>query len=227
MDYFGINEKVGNLSKNSDFNVSQIEAIKYACYIPNFDENLIIDSSIPSDIMLTYIKLATTMKIDISYYIKNSWHLKGYDSNQLYYLIVYHNKGYDISAINPHMTINEINNIIKEQEKSNLLTLEKNSINLDKSIIDLLKSLDLKVSKFLLKKIKQGEDMSDLLKEKLKDFSFEQVKYLYSIHSIGENIEPIFDSNLSVEQMKEKMLNSPFSQEFLQSISENNKSRKK
>lgn len=48
---------------------------------PNFDENLIMDCSIPGNIMLTYIKLAITKKVDISKYIRNKWHLKGFNSD--------------------------------------------------------------------------------------------------------------------------------------------------
>lgn len=83
-----ISDKVDELSKTGQYSDAQLETIKYACHFPNFDETLIMDPSIPSEIMMTYVELATKRKIGISKYINNKWHLKGFNAEQLYYLIL-------------------------------------------------------------------------------------------------------------------------------------------
>lgn len=227
--YEEINNKINELIKTGKYNESQIEAIKYACYLPNFDANIILDSSISSNCMLTYVKLATTNNIDVSKYINDKWHLKGFNDQQLYYLIFYDNKGYDISQINSNMSVDEIkefmNNMIAEKEKEKLLSDEKN---INNSQIELLKeyNLDINIIKFFLNQIDLGYDISIFLKPDIKDFSLEQIKYLFSVYSVGTDIEAIFNPNLSVEQMREKVLSSSTSIEFMQEIIESNNVRK-
>ena len=119
MDYVEINKRIEELAKSGQYDETQLNAIKYAYYMPNFDATIIIDPSIPGNIMSVYTKLAKN-NIDISKYIDAKWHLKGFNAEQLYYLISYDSKGYDISQITPDMDIDEIkdimNNKIKEKE---------------------------------------------------------------------------------------------------------------
>lgn len=226
MDFEKINNKIDELSKSGQYSDAQLEAIKYACHIPNFDETLIMDPSIPSEMMITYVELAIKRKIDISKYIKNKWHLKGFNVEQLYYIILHDSRGYDISKITPNMSVEEIikfiNNIIDENRKKELL-------NKDAALeYPMLKNLDLNLNvlQFFLRQIENGYDISIFLKPNIKDFSFEQIKYLFAVYDTGYDIEKIFNPNLSVEQMKEKVLSSESSIKFMQEIIERNKARK-
>ncbi len=229
MNYMEINKKIDELSKTGKYNNSQLEAIRYACFIPNFDIESIMDPSIPNDIMLSYIKLVTTHKIDICKYINNKWHLKGFNGDQLYYLIFYDNQGYDVSNITPDMSVDEIkaffNNHSMEIEKNRLL----DSNILDHNYRQMLEkyNLDLPVLKFFMRKIEAGYDISIFLRPGINQFSFEQIKYLFAIYSTGSDIESIFNPSLSVKQMKEKILSSNDSTQFMQQIMENHDSRGK
>ena len=223
MDYAKINNKITELKNSGQFDNSQLEAIKYACYMPNFDENLIIDPSIPGNIMLTYVKLANN-KIDISKYINSKWHLKGFDDKQLYCLISYYDKGYDISNITPNMSIEEIKDNLNDKIDEN----EKNELLNNPELEPFKKyNLDLKVIKFFLKKIQSGDDISIFLRPNINKFSFEQIKYLFAVYSTGSDINKIFDPNLSIEQMRNIIVNSPSSIDFLQEVMENHNDRKK
>lgn len=225
MDYQKINQKIDELTKSGLYDNKQLEAIKYACYIPDFDENLIINPEIPGNIMLTYVKLAKTHKINIEKYINDNWHLKGFNDNQLYYLIMYNANGYDISDITPNMDIKDIKEIMdsKDMEKH----LDKLLIYNPKLAFLKEMHIDPKVIKFLLNKFETGYDISVFLRPDINSFSLDQIKYLFSIYSIGGDLNSIFDSNLSVEQMKERMLNSKESREFLQEINEMHNNRQK
>lgn len=108
----------------------------------------------------------------------------------------------------------------QEMEKNDLLS---NVNNINKTIIEFFQntSLDIRVIKFFLKQLEQGNDTSPFLRPDIKDFSFEQIKYLFAVYTTGENLEFIFSPNLSVEQMKEKMINAHSSTEFLNLIINN------
>lgn len=225
MNYQEINNKINNLIKSGLYNDSQIDAIKYACFIPNFDENLIIDSSIPENIMLTYIKLAKSNKIDISKYINSKWHLKGFNDEQLYYVIFYDNKGYDISNITSNMSIEEIKNIMNNQINNINLNDSLNNSTMSEYELSKLKeyNLDYKSINFLLR-IAKNEDLTIFLNNNLKGFSFEQIKYLYAVYSTGSDIKNILNPNLTVDQMREKILNSNIN--FINEITEIHNNRK-
>lgn len=230
MDYIKINKKIEELSKTNLYNNEQLDAIKYACCLPNFDEALIIDSTIPSSYMLTYVKLATHNKINVKKYIEEKWHLKGFSSDQLYYLIFFDNQGYSIENITPDMSIEQIKNFFNlEQNKKRLREIREKMDISTKPILDKLKDLnvDIVIIEFLLNKMKLGYDISPFLKEDLNKFSWEQIKYLFSIYSIGRNIESIFDSNLSVSQMIEIQVKSQESQDFIKEIIESHENRKR
>ena len=212
MDY----QKIDELAKNGLYSNPQLEAIKYACYMPEFDENLIMDPTIPNNIMLTYVKLAKIHKIDIKKYISNKWHLKGFNDEQLYYLIIYDTKGYDISNITTNMSVKEIketiNNKINEDRINKLANTNPQ--------IAYLKNMgvNIKIINFLSKQMDIGYDISMFLKPNIKEFSYGQIKYLFSVYSTGKSIKDIFDPNLTVEQMHEIVLNSKETVEFLQEI---------
>lgn len=225
-DFEKINNTIDELSRTGQYSDAQLETIKYACHFPNFDEALIMDPSIPSEIMMTYIDLAIKRKIDISKYINNKWHLKGFNAEQLYYLIFSDSKGYDISKITPNISVEEITkfikNMIDEKEKKKVLN---SSAALE---YPMLKSLDLNLNvlRFFLKQIENGYDISVFLRPNIKDFSFDQIKYLFAVYDTGYDIKGIFDPTLSVEQMKEKVLSSDESIKFLQEIADSNNARK-
>ena len=228
MNYQEINQAIEELAKSNVYNNSQLEAIKYAYNIRNFNVNLILDPSIPSNMMLMYVKLVQTYKIDISKYINGKWHLKGFDDKQLYYLIAYDSKGYDISKITPNMSVEQIQNTMNNIQKSAKLNESYNKSNMSISELSKLKeyNLDNNSINFLLK-IGEKEDLTNFLSNDLTGFSYEQIKYLYSAYSTGANIKNILNPKLTVEQMKNKMLYSKESIAFTQEIMENHNSKKK
>ena len=214
IDYITINNKINELKNSGLFDQKQLDAIKYASYIPNVDEKILINPNISSEYMTMYTNLAKK-GIDIKKYIDNNWHQRGFDSKQLYDIIGADSKGYDINSIKPSMNIEEIRNEINGQIDANKIgeLLKKSSLTDDKK----LKLLELdpsnEVTMYLLR-LSEKNDISPLLKDGLKDFNLEQVKYLWSISSIGDDINMIYNPKLSVEQMKEKMINSKNSNEF-------------
>lgn len=115
-----------------------------------------------------------------------------------------------------------INNMIDEKEKKELL---RTTAALE---YPMLKSLDLNLNvlRFFLKQIENGYDISLFLRPNIKDFSFDQIKYLFAVYDTGYDIKGIFDPTLSVEQMKEKVLSSDKSIKFLQEIADSNNARK-
>ena len=99
MKYSEIFDKIDNLRETGQYDEEQLEAIRYAAFMPDFDENLILNPNIPANYMFMYVKLSKDKKIDIAKYINENWHMKGFDSNQLYYLISSDSKVQDISGI--------------------------------------------------------------------------------------------------------------------------------
>lgn len=224
MDYQTVFKKMDELRKTGMYNEEQLEVIRYMCYDPKFNVDLILDPSISNDMMLNYYKLATQKKIDVSKYINEKWHLKGFSDKQLYYVIDADNKGQDISDITPNMSIEEIitnlNSKIAEERKINAL---------NDTEFEMLKNynLDLQTIEFLIRQAKLGNDINSFLKPNINQFSLDQIKYLFSIYSIGGDIKNIYDSNLSVEQMKQKMSSSKDSLIFEQELKQDIENRKK
>lgn len=230
MSYLEINKKVEELEKSGKYEKSQLEAIKYASHMPNFNEILIMDPSIPSNFMLMYVKIAVSRKIDVSKYIHDKWHLKGFDEEQLYILIFYDSKGYDISTITPNMSVDEIKEFINkkmEQEEKRQLFQEAESLNDPQVEMIRNLNLDLRATRFLLKQIQAGYDLSGFLRPNLNQFSTEQIYYLFTVYSTGGDLERIYNPYLTVDQMRTEILKSPESIEFLQEIIESHNSRKK
>lgn len=228
MSYIEINKKIEQIRTSGLYSDDQIEAIKYACFRSDFNEDLIINPNIPSSIMLTYCNLSTYQKIDVSKYINENWHSRGFDSEQLYTLIFYDSKGFDIEGITPNMSVEEIKNIIntKTDNKYKKDMLENIDF-LPIQQVEILKDLDILTFKFLMRQLQEGYDISTLLRPNTKDFSLEQIKYLFTVYSIGGDLEKIFNPNFSVEQMKQFMSASKESVEFLQTIVEQKNNRKK
>ena len=222
MNYADINNKINELAKSGLYNQDQLDAIKYGLYLPGLDTNLIMDPSIDSNSMFTYIKLARN-KVDISNYVNNKWHLKGFSGEQLYYLVLYDSKGYDMSDLTPNMSIDDIKKNIDEKihgkEKHDLLSNPSyaflNDYNLDVTVLN-----------FFVRKMEAGEDLSGLLRPGIDWFSFEQVKYLYSLYSIGMDITRVFNPNFTVEQMKQIVQGSKESIDFIQEIQSSFNARK-
>ncbi len=223
MKYTEVFDKMEELSKTGKYTDDQLEAIKYAYYVPDFDASVIINPSIPASYMLMYVKLSKNNKIDITKYINESWHTKGFDSNQLYYLISSDSKGQDISGINPSMSVDEIIKIIKDKLA---LKREKELLNDPKYSQLNGYGLDLSTLEFLSTKIDNGEDISVFFRPDINKFTSEQIKYLYSVYSAGSDINRIYNPNLTVDQMKEKMLSSPESVSLVSDIYESHNNRK-
>ena len=78
---------------------------------------------------------------------------------------------------------------------------------------------------FLLKKAKEN-DISEFLTFQLNDFSLEQVNYLFAVYSTGEDISGILNPALTVEEMKDKVLNSSTSTQFLEEVVERHSNKK-
>ena len=222
MDYLKINQKIDELTNSGLYDESQLEAIRYVSNFPNFNVNLILDPTIPSDMMLMYFKLAQTHKVDVSKYISEKWHQKGFNDKQLSNLIFYASKGCNISGITPDLSEDVIKNLMDAQQRNVELKKLFESSNMSVFELDKLKeyNLDYTSIKFLLKKGEE-EDLTNFLSNNLTGFSSEQIKYLYSVYSTGSSIGGILNPSLSIEQMKNKILNSRDSVEFTLDIYDN------
>lgn len=142
---------------------------------------------------------------------------------------MYDSKGYDLKDIMPNMELAQIEEIINNKVTEKLRNqLLKEGDNLNNPQFEMLKNynLDLAVFKFFLNKIKLDNDISIFLRPDIGNFSLEQIRYLFSVYSTDTNIESIFDSNLSVEQMREKVSMFSSSQDFIQEITERANGRK-
>ena len=224
MKYSEIFDKIDNLRETGQYDEEQLEAIRYAAFMPDFDENLILNPNIPANYMFMYVKLSKDKKIDIAKYINENWHMKGFDSNQLYYLISSDSKGQDISGIDSSNSVDEIIKIINDRR-----VLERELEILNESKYSMLKgyNFDVHALEFLSSKIDNGEDISAFLRPDINKFSTEQIKYLYTVYSTGSDISRIYNPNLTVTQMREKMLSSPESIAFVSEIYESHNNRKR
>lgn len=229
MDMNEIFKKISELENSGMYTQEQMAYIKYALYRDDFDVNLILDSSIPSEYMGIYIKLGVGMKnIPIEKYIKEKWHNLGYTSQQLYYIIYADSQNINVKNIPLNMSVEDIKAIINQKQNDRFLEEEYKKANLSLEDLEKIKKLNIsyEVKKFLLR-ISNSYDISVLLDIGLENYSFEQVKYLASVLSTGIDISIITNPNLSVEQMRQKVLNSAESLDFISQIRSLHDNRKK
>lgn len=202
-----------------------MEAIRYGSFRIGDNVNLIINPNIPSHYMLMYINLIIN-KVNVVPYINENWHSKGFFSDKLYYVILAHSKGYDISDLSPNMSVEDIKKTLSEMVESTEIDYMLSNSNLSEEEILKIKSFDPIISKFLLR-ISKDNNISDFLNLPLQSFDINQVKYLFTVYQTGGNVSSILNPELTVEQMKEKILNSKHSSQFLQEIMENHEARKR
>ena len=180
-----MNDKLQKIIDSGLYNSGQIETIKYALHREGIDENVLLDPSISEDYMFMYIKLMEE-QIDVRPFINNKWHNKGYPENELINIIRGYIKNPDLIKDYTNLSLDGSNNL-------------KNK--------DLLEKLRDDV-KFFLKSQSQFYNIDELLKTGIENFNLEQVGYLFAVFATGRDISDIFDSNLSVDQMKEIVLSS-------------------
>ena len=224
IDYEIVNRKIEELANTNKYSSEQLNAIKLALYTIGKLADKLMNPEIPADYMKMYIELSKR-GIDIENYITDEWLKSGYSSDKLYNVIIYHSNGCDTDKVNPEMTKEKIYEVLANQfdevfvnemiEKSNLSDEEK----------EIVRGLNPSISKFLLKKAKEN-DISEFLSFPLNDFSLEQVKYLFAVYSTGEDISGILNPALTVEEMKDKVLNSSTSTQFLEEVVERHSNKK-
>lgn len=221
MNYKNIDNTMKKLSESGKYNDEQLSAIKYAYCHPKFDEQLILDPSISGDMMYMYIQLALNDNIDIKYYIKNKYHEKGFNDKQLKEIIRYEEKGYDVRDITTSMSMDDIKNNFLNKYKEN----EKNKLfekyNVDNELKIKLMPLEYRVARFLLRNREAGQNIIPFLENDLTLFSFDQVRYLFTLYVIGLKYKEVMDPKLSIEQMKDIALHSKESKSFENEIREN------
>ena len=215
MDYLAINNKINKIQSCGIYNSNQIEALKYAIYRSDINEDLFLDPNnvIPADYIYMYIKLLARKK-NIEFYVKNRWHDLGFDPSQSEILIYGHLGGVNIGDITINMTASEIYKIIHDRIRSK--QIEKDNPNLFKTLKNIGFSLD--VINFFITKFNTDPGVSYLFEEKYTVFSLEQIKYLYTVMSTGVSIDNISNPYLSVADMKQIILNSEESRSFLNDI---------
>lgn len=227
MDYQEIQKKISALQSSGLYNGKQLEILKYAFFrFSNQDISFLVDYRIPASYMEIYVKLFSE-KVNVEKYITEGWHQYGYEPKALYFLIFYHSKGIDIQGIDKTTSVEEVKEILNARtDLKHLNSLyEKSSV--EKEELELLKSINFnkQVECFFLR---QGEknDISMFLDPKFRAFSLEQIKYLFSIASTGQSIENIANPSLNVEEMRNIMLKSRESLEFLNEIQDDIEQRK-
>ncbi len=229
IDYQKIQMEIKALEKSNLYQSEQLETIKYAMYaIKDRDFlYLLTDPSIPNEFMTMYISL-NTRKINVKKYIEEKWHEKGFDSKQLYELILADSKGYDISEVDLNDSVEKISEILNHQIAQKKLKEKYEVSSLSSEELLKLKKIGFapNVAIFLLR-IAEEYEIESLLDEKLKDCTLEQMKYLVSVYTTGVSIEAIKNSNLSVEEMKEIVLHFKDSVNFLNSVRQSRDDRRK
>ena len=219
MDYQEIQKKIGELQASGLYNEAQLEILKYAFFrFPNQDISFLVDYRIPASYMEIYIKLLSE-KVNVEKYITEGWHQYGYEPKALYFLIFFHSKGIDIQGIDKTASGEEVKEILNARADLKQLNSLYEKSSMEKRKLELLKSIgfDKQAESFFLR---QGEknDISMFLNPKFRAFSLEQIKYLFSIVSTGQSIENIANPSLNVEEMRNIMLKSRESLEFLNEI---------
>ncbi len=180
-----MNEKIQSLINSGLYNEGQIETIKYALHKEGVNEELLMDPSIPEDYMFMYIKLMDE-GIDVEPFINNKWHTKGYPENILINIIRGYISNPDFIKSYTNLTIDNTNNL---KNKGVLETLNDDV-------------------KFFLKSQSQFYNIDELLRPGIEKFKLDQVGYIFAVFLTGRNIDDIFDPSLSLDQMKEIVLNS-------------------
>lgn len=227
VDYMAVAKKINELKNSNRYSSEQLEVIKYAMYLDSEVADIITDPALSSETMKFYIALKQR-NVPIEKYVQEKWHEKGFSYDQLYNVIIADNIGIDVSQINPSISVEQIKSYISYVlDSKDFSRLKGELVGVSPEIISMIEHLQVpfNIKKFLAN-MAQEADITEFVSIGLEDYSFEQVKYLYTIYSMGQDISKIANPELSVEQMKKIMSYSPESLDFLEEIASRNSGRK-
>ena len=227
VDYMTVAKKINELQNSNRYSFEQLEVIKYAMYLDSKVADFIMDPSLSAETMKFYIALKQR-NVPIEKYIQEKWHEKGFSYDQLYNVIMADNVGIDISQINPSIPVEQIKSYISYVlDSKDFNRLKGELVGVSPETISMIEHLQVpfNIKKFLAN-MAQEVDITEFVSIGLENYSFEQVKYLYTVYSLGQDISKIARPELSVEQMKKIMSYSPESLDFLEEIASRNSGRK-
>lgn len=186
------------------------------------DISLLENKDIKADFMEMYLDLMRVYHIDIEMYVRGYFHKQGKSVTLTKYLILAMDRQIELDEIDfstEETAIDSIRELMNNQQ----FYREAIAKGVDKNILDIMEKIGFRTSvkSFLVRQYLIEQDISYFLTPEFKDFTFAQIKYLWSCYTTGIDIKPIMNPDLSVEEMNAKILSVPESKKFVSDISEN------
>lgn len=221
-------KKIMALQTRTDLNAEQKLVLAKA--IQSGIEPSYQDASIPSEFMQLFLDLERNYKIDPTSYVKAKSYQLGLSPNLLKHFLLAKQQGLLVSFEEALQQGTEwLQNKLNEWSAFHSLEERVKQNPELQTRYQYLRSFPFSAVAigYLLRNWDQINFTNFRHRERLPEYSFEQLKYLCTISSFDSIPEQVENPDLSLEEMRQFVCQSPHSQQFLEELKESHSQRKK